>query len=102
MAVPSVGYNAEYLPITFATNKPVIILQSRLSMNYWYLNELSTYLQSMGAETSSWTLKDTREGFEFKSFITEREENIRYSKLPNVIPQAIYQFREKKSIAFRN
>ena len=48
--IPSLGLAAEYMPITSATNVPMVIFQAEKRGNRWQLNSLLEKLQSGGAQ----------------------------------------------------
>ena len=86
---PPVGQDPDYLPVTSVMNKPIAIVQSRLSKQYYYLPELVEKLQKGGAKVETYIIEDVRDKFHFRKYTEEVEDKIRDKQLPSFFIRAM-------------
>ncbi len=86
---PPTGLNPDFLPITSVINKPVAILQSRLSKKYYYIDELVSQLKTGGAKVKMQTIPKVRERFHFRRYSEDIEDLTRKKHLHSLILRGI-------------
>jgi len=87
---PALGEKTSYVPIAYASNLPIYIIQSQLSTTYTRLPDLLNALRSGGSQVFVHSLPDVKDGFHQrpdshlgKSDLTARKE------LPDLVTRAI-------------
>ena len=70
---PDPGIQGTFMPITTATNIPIIILQPNKSPWYWKLKETIAALQRGGSEVFFWPLQNVRDRFYFRTDASDFE-----------------------------
>ena len=86
---PPVGQDPDYLPVASVMNKPIAILQSRLSKRYYYLPELVENLQKGGAKVATYIIEHVREKFHFRKYTEEIEDKVRDKQLSSFFIRAV-------------
>ena len=82
------GNDINYLPITYATNLALYIVQPSLSGKYFQLQTLEKHLQSAGSDVILQTLSGVSDGFNIRKPENKTEEKF-YQKTPAIISNAI-------------
>ncbi len=70
---PDPGLVGKLMPITFATNQTLVILQPDKSPWYWKLDQILAGLQTGGSDVYLWPLHDMRDRFYFRPDATDKE-----------------------------
>ncbi len=63
---PQPGKKAEFMPVTLATNLPIVILQPNKSPWFWKLTDTIAALQQGGSDVYLWPLNELRDRFYFR------------------------------------
>ncbi|HDP88338.1 MAG TPA: TlpA family protein disulfide reductase [Thioalkalivibrio sp.] len=88
-ARPEAGADASYLPIAYAVNVPVYLIQPGLSAKFWRLEEMSRVLAEGGAEVYAHPLPGLTDGFHQRSENDLTPEELAYRmRLPAVLERA--------------
>ena len=82
------GNDIQYLPITYATNLALYIVQPSLSGKYFQLKILEKNLQTGGSDVILQTLNGVSDGFNIRKPENKTEESY-YQKTPAIISNAI-------------
>lgn len=88
MNTMNVGDEIDYLPITYATNLAIYIIQPGLSGKAYQLKTLTKHLQKGGSDVMSQILSGVGDGFNVRDPDNEHERQT-YLKTPSVIFKAI-------------
>ena len=86
------GKNIEYLPITYASNLAIYILQPALSGKRYQLNTLEQHLKRGGSDVIKQILPNTGDGFNVREPDNKTEIEF-YKKTPSIISNAINLLR---------
>lgn len=82
------GKNIEYVPITYASNLAIYIVQPALSGKRYQLNTLEKHLKSGGSDIIKQILPNTGDGFNVRQPDNKTEIKF-YKKTPSIISNAI-------------
>jgi len=82
------GNDIQYLPITYATNLALYIVQPSLSGKHFQLKTLEKHLQTGGSDVILQTLNGVSDGFNIRKPENKTEESF-YQKTPVIINNAI-------------
>jgi len=82
------GNDIQYLPVTYATNLALYIVQPSLSGKYFQLKTLEKHLQTGGSDVILQTLKGVSDGFNIRKPENKTEESF-YQKTPAIISNAV-------------
>lgn len=85
---PKGGDDADYLPITRATNLPIYIFQPGLSSSRWHLAQLTELLEESGSSVFRHHLPLVSDGFNTRDVYGPLEETMT-EKLPFIMNQAM-------------
>jgi len=86
---PDPGLVGKLMPITFATNQTLVILQPDKSPWYWKLDQTLAGLRQGGSDIYLWPLHDVRDRFYFRPDATDKETQTR-DRLPGLLRSAVH------------
>lgn len=87
-----VGQDLQYLPITYATNLAIYIVQPALSGKSYQLNALKKHLQQSGSDVITQIIPDVADGFNIRKSDNKADnktEEKAYDKTPSIIRNAV-------------
>ena len=84
---PQPGQTAEYLPVTYASNQPIYLIQPGNSAKRWYLGALVEKLEQGGSDVFTHVIPRVSDGFHLRPDFTDYEATVS-ARLPDLLYQA--------------